>query len=320
MAPLGSRAAKGAKQLLSHAKDKPTKTAVKALISRALARPQADVPKIRCVCGSGALYSECHGHEDGVPLHPRNLCPCENNRQRSSDRGSKNAKTYARCCLKQRHYIRCAPARCTLRPHSPNPSTANSTQSPRTPATRPAPRPTRERIRRDEEGKWGVCWECPPRFMTEEAGKTLMAMKLAGKTGPIMPGRDDEERVENYRKLRRRMYQAALSPLVNAGQVDEAYYAAVMVCDFGKVLGDRKSTDPEHRRHRRHWRRSPAPPIVTGTPGHWPTSPLQHDPTRLPPATSSGPARPWRFLGSSMPKVSGGGVYCFDFLVPPARF
>lgn len=65
--------------------------------------------------------------------------------------------------------------------------------------------------------------------------RNLMAMKLAGKTGPIMPGRDDEERAENYRKDRRRMYQAALLPLVEAGQVDKAYYAATIVCDFGKV-------------------------------------------------------------------------------------
>lgn len=50
-------------------------------------------PPRHCACNSGALFNTCHGAKAGVPVHPRMTCPCNGR--------SKQANTYARCCLKK---------------------------------------------------------------------------------------------------------------------------------------------------------------------------------------------------------------------------
>lgn len=66
-------------------------------------------PARRCPCGSGRLFDHCHGQEEGVPIHPRQLCPCKPNIERSRRRvgvGTAGGKCYAKCCYKQRHFLR----------------------------------------------------------------------------------------------------------------------------------------------------------------------------------------------------------------------
>lgn len=46
------------------------------------------------VCDYDA-FLQCHGSEDGVPMHPRMPCGCK-----------KSGKMYRDCCFKRKHYWR----------------------------------------------------------------------------------------------------------------------------------------------------------------------------------------------------------------------
>jgi hypothetical protein len=62
------------------------KMTLKALIKRFQDQPR---PERLCPCGSTIAFASCHGHQTGVPVHPRALCPCKSDKD----------LPYGECCL-----------------------------------------------------------------------------------------------------------------------------------------------------------------------------------------------------------------------------
>jgi hypothetical protein len=56
--------------------------------------PLPNLPLYLCLCFCDA-FSQCHGSEDGVPMHPRMPCGCR-----------KSGMIYGNCCLKRKYYLR----------------------------------------------------------------------------------------------------------------------------------------------------------------------------------------------------------------------
>jgi ankyrin repeat protein len=105
-APLGDRAMAGLADAARMAKEKDRKGfwKVAKAVKQRFEGGGAQRPVRRCPCGSGRLPADCHDRKGGVPAHPRQLCPCDPNKEKMR-RGDK-CKTYARCCLKRGHYFR----------------------------------------------------------------------------------------------------------------------------------------------------------------------------------------------------------------------
>jgi hypothetical protein len=74
------------KTVLNTAPSKGLQMTLKALVNR---YQNAARPLRHCPCGSARPYESCHGAKNGVPLHPRAMCLCQNAEK----------KTYGSCCL-----------------------------------------------------------------------------------------------------------------------------------------------------------------------------------------------------------------------------
>jgi hypothetical protein len=155
----------------------------------------------QCVCGSGRLPVQCHGGGQGIPLNPKDTCPCKYNQARPHG----TWRSYKNCCLKRNVVYR---------------AKLYGDEG-------PGYYPCRE-LRFEAVDDNSV--ELQQHYVSSMHAK----LTAQGLTEEEIDKQKvySEENIRAYEALRRSKLERILRPLMLAGKVDPAFGMCVLTCDF----------------------------------------------------------------------------------------